>query len=315
MELHTEINRPLVTHLYYPAAPGSKMSSINNVYHSPEVAKRAEMNMDIGRRPLIVFSHGLGGNPEYFSWLLADLVKHLGCVIAAPVHKGSDNAYYEPKIALKAYLRAQDCNMIAETMLLTKFRNIIDESKMWFCGFSQGGYAGLLLAGLNPENYTIPDVNTCGLVEKALCASNEDVQVLVSKCHLEAEMRRNRTSEIFDKFLVISPVLTNYLNLTNQSDNPQLKNKQIFVALGDKDNLVAENAADLEKLPNTTVKHFPEAMHVSFRAQLKGDAINSKQNLYNSLAFDKRKNIAEIHNKLLNEAIKFFTEKDIPVKL
>jgi pimeloyl-ACP methyl ester carboxylesterase len=126
-------NRVVPVRLYLPTSPGE-------------------------RKPLVVFSHGLGGSRMGYSYL----AKHLaaaGYVCVHPQHAGSDRAIWTSnplsmfanmsKAAAddNAIARARDISFVIDTLLAGPFAAQIDPARIAMAGHSYGANTSLLIAG------------------------------------------------------------------------------------------------------------------------------------------------------------------------
>jgi predicted dienelactone hydrolase len=103
------------------------------------------------RLPLIVVSHGKGGNfvgHHDTDEVLADA----GYIVAAISHPGDNSYDLSRSDDLTVYVeRPQDIKRLIDFMLGgSPFSTAIDRERIGFFGFSRGGYTGLVLIGANP---------------------------------------------------------------------------------------------------------------------------------------------------------------------
>jgi predicted dienelactone hydrolase len=104
------------------------------------------------RLPLIVVSHGKGGNfagHHDTDEMLADA----GYIVAAISHPGDSSYDRSRSDDLSAFIeRPQDIKRLIDFMLgASPFSAAIDRERVGFFGFSRGGYTGLVLTGANPD--------------------------------------------------------------------------------------------------------------------------------------------------------------------
>jgi len=139
-------HRPLVTEVWYPTSDTLKTTDKRFSPFIRDYTVR-DGSLPAGRFPLILVSHGTGGNRLSLEWLAQSLVK-AGYIVAAVDHWGntSDN-----KIAvefIKAWERPQDISFVLTQLLKDKdFKTAIDSKKIGALGFSFGGYTTIALAG------------------------------------------------------------------------------------------------------------------------------------------------------------------------
>ncbi|MGY0035817.1 alpha/beta hydrolase family protein [Pedobacter sp. NJ-S-72] len=139
-------NRPLITELWYPTTDTLNASDRK---FSPFLRSQTVRNgsLPTQRLPLIMLSHGTGGNRKTLEWLAQDLVEQ-GYIVAAVDHWGNTN---DNKIAiefLKPWERPQDISFVLNKLLTDKqISPSIDTLSIGAAGFSFGGYTILALAG------------------------------------------------------------------------------------------------------------------------------------------------------------------------
>lgn len=105
-----------------------------------------------GRHPLILLSHGSGGN----RWGHHDLAEQLarnGYLVAAIEHPG-DNYHDQSGVGTDRVLlgRPLQLSALLDTLLRDRlWASLIDARKVGVAGFSAGGYSALLLGGARPD--------------------------------------------------------------------------------------------------------------------------------------------------------------------
>ena len=97
--------------------------------------------------PLIVISHGTGGNRFSLAWLAIELTKS-GYIVVAPDHWGNTYDNKIPDYFVRYWDRPEDISFLLTTMLADESINSsIDKTKIGMMGFSLGGYTTLAIAG------------------------------------------------------------------------------------------------------------------------------------------------------------------------
>ncbi|KZL28730.1 Alpha/beta hydrolase family protein [Pseudovibrio sp. Ad37] len=100
-----------------------------------------------GKFPLILFSHGSGGNMFSAGWLFSALAKK-GAMVVAVNHPGSTSGDSSPRRSILLDERAKDLSATLDTILNDpNFNRYIDQSQIIAAGFSMGGASVLNLAG------------------------------------------------------------------------------------------------------------------------------------------------------------------------
>ena len=146
--------RPLATYVWYPAEDGVAMSEIaippdNPLFVGGLAARDAPLRNGLGKRPLIVLSHGTGGAGMQMMWLGRALAAR-GYIAAAVDHHGNTRAEpaYDPRGFMLIWERATDMSRVIDRLLADPvFGPAIDPAQIGAAGFSLGGYTVMTLAG------------------------------------------------------------------------------------------------------------------------------------------------------------------------
>jgi len=159
--------RPIPTEVWYPAAAAyegaDRMADSRDLYDLvpglPRVPQDAVRNPAPrpGRRPLVVFSHGLGGHRRQSTFLCTHLASH-GYVVAACDHAGSTMLdLFRARGALDAQAvetrisapRAADASFVVDRVLDGSAGDVaalVDPERIAALGHSLGGWTSLVLA-------------------------------------------------------------------------------------------------------------------------------------------------------------------------
>ncbi|MBY0353041.1 prolyl oligopeptidase family serine peptidase [Candidatus Babeliales bacterium] len=98
--------------------------------------------------PLILFSHGFGGDPYGNSWFAHYLASH-GYIVACVKHYGNAFGNMIPELGARPWNRPLDMSFILDKILSDpRFKDHIDANRIGAAGFSQGGMTTLWLAGV-----------------------------------------------------------------------------------------------------------------------------------------------------------------------
>ena len=104
-----------------------------------------------GNYPLLVLSHGSGGNMDTISWLSSGLAEK-GMMILAVNHPGSTSGDSSPRRSIKVWDRAEDLTIALDAFLSTDpLADNVDQDRIYSMGFSLGGLTALHLAGLRTD--------------------------------------------------------------------------------------------------------------------------------------------------------------------
>ncbi|MEP3048907.1 MAG: hypothetical protein ABJL55_21390 [Roseibium sp.] len=102
-----------------------------------------------GRYPLILLSHGSGGNMDAISWLSSDLANR-GMIVAGVNHPGSTSGDSSPRRSIQLEQRANDLSAVLDHLLADPyFAQFIDTDRVVAAGFSLGGGTALNLGGIS----------------------------------------------------------------------------------------------------------------------------------------------------------------------
>jgi predicted dienelactone hydrolase len=150
-----EGGRPLDYMLIYPAAPEStaapfKMFMAANLH----LYKDAPIVSDGLKHPLVMFSHGAGGNASGYAWFGEYLASH-GYLVAMAYHYRA-NTFDSSALYVRSRLwqRPRDISLDISQLLQDKvWARHIDPNQIGVAGHSQGGFTSLWLGGanINPE--------------------------------------------------------------------------------------------------------------------------------------------------------------------
>ena len=141
--------RKFVSELWFEAAPGSKVEgfSVRPPLRSLRIARNAEPASALGKRPLIVVSHGNWGSRYSQGWLAVKLV-NAGYVVLSTSHPGTLGDDQSIAGRLRLWDRSRDVSFaLTEVLEHPKWSAFVDASRIGFVGHSFGGWTGISLAG------------------------------------------------------------------------------------------------------------------------------------------------------------------------
>jgi len=141
-------DRTLDWYSWYPTSSteGVELIEENAVFRGVSAIPQAAMTT--GKTlPLIVFSHGSGGNRANQAWLGVELAR-LGAIVVAFNHPGSTSRDSAPETNILAWNRPSDVRVMISTILEDeKTFGQIDPERIAVVGHSLGGYTVLATAG------------------------------------------------------------------------------------------------------------------------------------------------------------------------
>jgi predicted dienelactone hydrolase len=134
--------------IWYPAAAGGAPITYakNPVFIGVEAREGAPPLA--GKRPLVLLSHGLGGNNRSMAWLAAGLAEQ-GAIVVAVNHPGSTTSDFDIDRGLDHWTRVADLRSATDALLADPvFGPLIDQTRIAAAGFSYGGWTALSIGGL-----------------------------------------------------------------------------------------------------------------------------------------------------------------------
>lgn len=112
-----------------------------------------------GNYPLLILSHGSGGNMDTISWLSSGLAQN-DMMVLAMNHPGSTSGDSSPRRSIKVWERARDLTALLDAFLADNpLAKNVDHGRIYSMGFSLGGLTALHLAGLRTDKQAY--VNYC----------------------------------------------------------------------------------------------------------------------------------------------------------
>ena len=139
-------SRPIKAEVWYPTHDTTKVNkTLDYPFKLKPVSNDAETIAE--KFPLILFSHGTGGNRISQMWLASELVSN-GFIVLSVDHYGNTLDHKIPENFVKVWDRPLDITFVLSDILNNPmYRSIIDTSRIGMLGFSLGGYTTIALAG------------------------------------------------------------------------------------------------------------------------------------------------------------------------
>lgn len=254
-------------HVWYPANPGGRAVTVggNGVFHGT-VAGREALPAE-GVHPVILMSHGAGGNAGQFGWIASELAAS-GYVVVLPNHPGSTSGNASAPEALRIWERPQDISAVLDTLTSDPTRYpFMDLSRIGVLGFSAGGYTALAISGARVDPIRLGSFCDEGGRGMSDCDFFARAGVDLHAADLSLAAQDLRDPRI-GFAVVIDPGIVE--TLTEQSlaaiDIPML-----VINLGDEDRVPApvHARAVADTVPGATYRIVPDATHFSFLAECK----------------------------------------------
>lgn len=234
-----------------------------------------------GKHPVILLSHGWGGNYVRMGWLGAGLAAK-GAVVVAVNHPNSTTGDLVYQSALNHWTRAQDLSAALDYVLKDPALSAaIDPARIYAAGYSYGGWTALSLAGLKGRSEGFDQYCKAAGDGSEFCRELKKAGVVISsldsvKWHASYKDKRIAATAAID------PGLT--WGLT-ESDVTELDVPVLLIGLGQgEDRLEATDTSatgsNFEALfPAATVENVAPAMHFSALGICKpaGEALLSEE--------------------------------------
>ena len=265
----TELSIPASHHgrnikmsVIYPAEGGTEtLLGDNPVFYGTPVREHAQVLP--GKHPLIVLSHGWGGNYVRMGWLSAGLAAK-GAIVVAVNHPNSTTGDIQYQSALNHWTRVQDLTTALDYVLKDpSLAATIDPTRIYALGYSYGGWTALSMAGLKGRREGFDQYCKAAGDGSDFCRELKKAGVEISaldRVKYEASYKDKRIAAV----AAIDPGLTWGLTA---SDVSGLDVPVMLIGLGQgKDRLEATDTSatgsNFETLfPAAKVEHIAPAMH------------------------------------------------------
>ena len=157
LSLDTAPNEKIEVALWYPTTTVSREQSLGPftmtvALDAPFAATALIASTELTARPLIIVSHGTGGNSMTHHELASALAR-FGYLVAALTHPG-DNFRDRSMVGTPKYFseRPRQVSRVIDALLTdATWKPRIDATRIGFIGHSAGGFTGLALAGATPS--------------------------------------------------------------------------------------------------------------------------------------------------------------------
>jgi len=141
--------------VWYPVDSDVPSKSSTGIWVRCDEARDAPLSLIKERYPLIVMSHGNGGDRFNISWL-AEILSANGYIVAAMDHYGNTWNNKIPELYARPWERPKDVSFVLDQLLNHPlFKDRIVRTKIGFAGYSLGGATGMWIAGAKITNLSI----------------------------------------------------------------------------------------------------------------------------------------------------------------
>ena len=207
--------------------------------------------------PLILISHGSGGEINNHRWLMDALVNE-GYIAAAVNHPGNTTMDDSSVGVVRVWDRPRDLTLLLDALLADPiWKNRIDQTRIGAAGFSSGGYTALALAGARYNGDLLSEY--CAAADHGPDCDLADPNVEVDFTGSTASYRDDRLSAFFAMAPAIGSAIT--------VDSLQAIENPVAITASVDDELVyprfsAERYA--EHIPGATLNLLPTGGHFIF---------------------------------------------------
>jgi predicted dienelactone hydrolase len=145
-------NRGMIGAIWYPSQGDGRAFAFADspVFHGVTVVEEATVAE--GVHPVVVLSHGMGGNIRSLAWLAAELAQS-GAIVVSVNHPNSTWGDFDLAAGLEHWTRVQDLSVALDALWANpQFAGHLDESRIMAAGFSYGGWTALSMGGLTGDH-------------------------------------------------------------------------------------------------------------------------------------------------------------------
>jgi len=254
-------------HIWYPAEAGGRAVTIggNGVFYGTAAGHGAPHKP--GQFPMIIISHGAGGNAGQFGWIASELARQ-GYVVVLPNHPGTTSRNASAEAAVRVWERPADISAVIDEITANpQLYPYIDTARIAALGFSAGGYTAMAVSGARVDVDALQsfcDLSDHGMSDcDFLARSGVDLHALdLSPAAQNLRDPRIKAAVIIDPGIVET--------LTRESLS-QIDIPMLIVNLGDEGTIPIGVSAGpaAEIIPTALYEIIGDAIHFSFLAQCK----------------------------------------------
>lgn len=196
--LDTHNDRPLEMVVWYPSATTATTQLISDTVVFVGASAVRNTPPAAGEHPLVVLSHGFGGNWGNQTWL-ASALAHKGYIVAAVNHPGTTSRDRSPQAAAQLWQRPVDLSRAIEAVTTQpeKF-GLVAKRRIAVVGHSLGGWTAMEIAGarFDPDQFARdckahPQLTSCTVFQQINPASTSAL-----KAGLAADLRDKRVTAV-----------------------------------------------------------------------------------------------------------------------
>lgn len=253
--------------IWYPAMPGGKSVTVggNGVFYGTAAGRNAPHQE--GAFPMVIISHGAGGNAGQFGWIASELAE-AGFVVVLPNHPGTTSGNASAEDAVRVWERPADVSAVLDEITTNaEDYPYIDGNRISIVGFSAGGYTAMATSGARVDPTLLQGFCDDGDHGMSDCAFLARSGVNLHAMDLTPAAQDLRDPRIAAA-VVIDPGIVE--TLTEES-LARIPIPMLVINLGMEETIprgvYARKAADL--IPEASYALVEDAIHFSFLAQCK----------------------------------------------
>ncbi|KEJ89717.1 alpha/beta hydrolase family protein [Sulfitobacter donghicola] len=292
-------NEEVDFNIWYPAKKGGRQVTVggNGVFYGSPAGRNAPH--DGARHPVVLISHGAGGNAGQFGWIASALAEQ-GYVVVLPNHPGTTTGNASAKAAVRVWERPKDVSAVLDHLVQNpQDYPYMDTDRIAALGFSAGGYTAMALSGARVD----PD-----LLQRFCDESDHGMSDCAFLAHYGIDLHsfdlspaaQDLSDARVDAAVIIDPGIVSTLTESSLAD---IDIPMMVINLGSEGEIPAgvyakDAARMIERASYATVQ---DANHFSFLAQCKerGAQILEKEGEPDALCHDSGdRSRAEIHQEL-----------------
>ncbi|MFZ1388779.1 MAG: hypothetical protein WBP46_03170 [Thiolinea sp.] len=299
--------RPIEASIWYKANTKTYKTPIgdNVIFYG----KSAYMGAAIaeGKRPLVIISHGSGGNMDGLAWLSSGLAE-AGAIVLAVNHQGSMTGDSSPRRTVLFEERIADVRAALDKALQDpNFTPAIDSQRISALGFSLGGTTIMQLAGANFDRQAyqaycerLPDAQDCTFLR----------QGGVDFKQLPDSWESNYSEPRISQFIAVEPGFSYGMTATSLK---AINKPMLLITLGNKNE--QWKAADVSESGSNLINLIPKAEHAVFapahhftflpECKPKGEAILREEQDDPVCTDPTGTNRAQIHQQIITKVSQF----------
>lgn len=254
--------KPVRVLITYPALADGDPAMLGADAVFTGVPVRRNATPAAGHFPLVILSHGSGGNAASLGWLGTKLARD-GFIVAAPNHTHSTSGDSVPAESLKLQERPKDISALIDTMLADPlWSQHVDPSRIGAIGFSLGGTSVMLAAGARTSLDDYVSYCDTMLAPESDCAWFRRGGVDLTQINRAVFESAAGDSRI-NAFVAVDP---GFARAWQSADLATITIPALFINLGEGEAIPAGLRADTlaAQIPGAAYASIPGAVHFSF---------------------------------------------------